>query len=136
VTEAQARARWDSEIPHTDKSLWRNEAVFQALMHDSLDAAGCGDSFPAPNGTLIDLFEVFSGRPLYDAGAVTLPVLLLRGAADPTSTRADALGLFDRLGSAIKRYVEIGHGAHFISAERNGWQVFDEVAAFLTAPLR
>jgi alpha-beta hydrolase superfamily lysophospholipase len=136
VTEAQARARWDSEIPHRDKGLWRDEAVFQALMQESLAAAGGGETFPAPNGTLLDLFEVFNGRPLYDAAAVMLPVLLLRGAADPTSTRADALGLFDRLGSAVKRYVEIGHGAHFISAERNAWQVFDEVASFLTLPLR
>jgi alpha-beta hydrolase superfamily lysophospholipase len=135
VTEAQARVRWDGEIPHGDKSLWRDEAVFQALMQDSLAAAGGGKSFPAPNGTLLDLFELFNGRPLYDAAAVTLPTLLLRGAADPTSTRADALGLFDRLGSRIKRYVEIGHGAHFISAERNAWQVFDEVASFLTRPL-
>jgi len=135
VTEATARARWDGEIPLADKTLWRDEAVFQALLADSLAAAGGGGSFPAPNGCLIDLFEVFSGRPLYDAAAVTVPALLLRGDADPTSTRADALGLFDRLGSRVKRYVEIGQGAHFIAAERNAWQVFDEVATFLTRPL-
>lgn len=134
VTAAQARARWDAEIPHADKTLWRDEAVFQALMRDSLAAAGGGDSFPAPNGTLLDLFEVFSGRPLYDPARITVPTLLLRGDADPTSSRADALGLFDRLGSATRRYLEIGHGAHFVSAERNAWQVFDEVALFLTAP--
>jgi len=134
VTEAQARARWDAEIPHADKTLWRDEAVFQALIRDSLAAAGGGNSFPAPNGTLLDLFEIFNGRPLYDAALITVPTLLLRGAADPTSSRADALGLFDRLGSAVKRYVEIAHGAHFISAERNAWQVFDETALFLTAP--
>jgi alpha-beta hydrolase superfamily lysophospholipase len=133
VTEAQARGRWDAEIPLADKGLWREESVFQALLGDSLAAAGGGEGFPAPNGCLLDLFEVFSGRPLYDAAAITLPTLLLRGAADPTSSRADALGLFDRLGSGVKRYIEIGHGAHFICAERQAWQVFQEVALFLTA---
>ncbi|HKY93853.1 MAG TPA: alpha/beta fold hydrolase [Kiloniellales bacterium] len=136
VTETVARGRWDAEIPYEDKGLWREERVFQAILADSLAAAGGGEAFPAPNGCLLDLFEVFSGRPLYEAGAIALPTLLVRGAGDTTSSRADALGLFDRLGSRVKRYLEIGHGAHFICAERNAWQVFDEVASFLCHPLR
>lgn len=32
-------------------------------------------------------------------------------------------------------YVEIGEGAHFVSAERNAWQVIDEVVGFLGRPL-
>lgn len=134
VTAAQLRARWDGEILPADKTLWRDERVFQALLDDCLAAAGGGASFPAPNGTLLDLFEVFSGRPLYAAEDIVAPTLLLRGSADPTSSREDALGLYDRLGSATRRYLEIGEGAHFVCAERNAWQVFDEVALFLTRP--
>lgn len=136
VTEADLRRRWDAEIPFEDKEIWRPEPAFRALVDDSLDADPTSSdtdppSFRAPNGTLIDLFEAFNRRPLYQPEAITIPTLLIRGAADPTSSRADAAGLFDRLGSPVKRYVEIGNGAHFVSAEVNGWQVFDEVIGFL-----
>lgn len=136
VTEAQLRARWDAEIPFEDKELWRPEAAFRALVDDSLDADPTSTdteppSFRAPNGTLLDLFEAFNHRPLYTPEAIEIPTLLIRGAADPTSSRADATGLFDRLSCPLKRYVEIGNGAHFVSAEVNGWQVFAEVTGFL-----
>ena len=136
IGEAETRARWDAEIPFADKALWRDEAVFHALLEDAFDADPTArdhdpPAFRAPNGTLLDLFEAFNRRPLYDPAAIRVPVLLIRGAADPTSTRADATGLFDRLASPVKRYVEIGNGAHFVSAERNAWQVFEEVVGFL-----
>ncbi len=140
VGEAETRMRWDAEIPLRDKTLWRDEAVFRALLEDAFDADPMArnsepPAFRAPNGTLLDLFEAFNRRPLYDPGAIRVPVLLIRGTFDPTSTRADATGLFDRLASPVKRYVEIGEGAHFVSAERNAWQVIDEVVGFLGRPL-
>ena len=139
VTEADARARWDAEIPLEDKTLWRDEACFRALLDDAFAADPRArerdpPAFRAPNGTLLDLFEAFSRRPLYDPAKIAIPTLLVRGDADPTSTRSDATNLFDRLASRVKRYVEIGNGAHFVSAERNAWQVFDEVTGFLGGP--
>ncbi|MEQ8603099.1 MAG: alpha/beta fold hydrolase [Marivibrio sp.] len=136
VTEADMRARWDSEIPHPDPTVWRDEAVFRALIDASLaDDPGAATrdppAFLAPNGTLLDLWETFHGRPLYDPTRIRTPSLLLRGGADPTSTRTDALALFDRLGAADKRYQEIAGGAHFISAERRARQVFAASAGFL-----
>ena len=136
VTEADARDRWDAEIAFEDKTLWRDEACFRALLDDAFEAdprtrEHDPPAFRAPNGTLLDLFEAFSRRPLYDPAKIAIPTLLIRGDADPTSTRSDATGLFDRLASPVKRYVEIGNGAHFVSAERNAWQVFDEVTGFI-----
>lgn len=55
----------------------------------------------------------------------------MRGSADRTSTRSDALRLFDSLGATTKRYVEIANGAHFVGAERNAPQVFGETNLFL-----
>lgn len=143
IGEADTRKRWDDEIP--DGEDWRDEAVFQALVQSSLSDDPLAKtreppSFLAPNGTLVDLWEAFNSRPLYDPGAVRCPVLLIRGGADPTATRADALNLFDRMGSAEKHYVEIANGAHFISAERGAPEVFDTVNAFLrrvsTSPIQ
>ncbi|MBD3666285.1 alpha/beta fold hydrolase [Sulfitobacter sp. TSTF-M16] len=134
VCETSTRARWDAEIPPGKN--WRNESVFQALVQSSLGddpQAALRDppAFLAPNGTLLDLWEAFNGRPLFDPSRITCPTLLIRGGADTTSTRSDALALFDVLAAPVKRYVELANGAHFASAERLGPQVFRTANAFL-----
>ena len=132
VTLEGTRVRWDAEMP--PDANWREETVLRDLWAQSLADQGRppgSDAFHAPNGTFLDLWEAMNGRPLYDPGAVRSPTLLIRGGADPTSTRADALGLFDRLGASERRYVEIANGAHFVSAERRAQQVFAASAGFL-----
>lgn len=136
ITEAASRQRWDNEIPVADKTSWRDEATFRALMEEALrlDPEGSArpePAFRAPNGTLLDLFEAFNERPLWDPRALEIPTLLIRGDADTTSSHADASGLFDAIASPLKRYVVVGNGAHFVMAERNAWQVFDELQLFL-----
>lgn len=136
VSEEATRARWDAEIP--DGAAWRDEAVFQALVQSSLaddpqSYRHDTPAFRAPNGTLTDLWQAFRGVALYDPTRIKCPTLLIRGAADPTSTRSDALRLFDRLGGEHRQYVEIANGAHFVSAERKSAQVFDHAATFLNA---
>lgn len=134
VTEALTRGRWDAEMPVG--ADWRDEAVFQALVQSALaddPASGTHDppAFRAPNGTFLDLWEAFNDRPLYDPAAIHCPTLLIRGGADPTSSRSDALRLFDRLGAVDRNYVEIANGTHFVSAERRAAQVFNAVNSFL-----
>ena len=132
VTLEATRARWDAEMP--PDADWREEAVLADLWAQSLAAQGLpadAEAFHAPNGTFLDLWETMNGRPLYDPGAVRCPTMLIRGGADPTSTRADALALLDRLCAPERRYVEIANGAHFVSAERRAPQVFAASAGFL-----
>ena len=132
VTLKATRARWDAEIP--EGACWREEAVLSDLWAQSLTDQGLdpdAGAFEAPNGTFLDLWETMNGRPLYDPAAVRCPTLLIRGGADPTSTRPDALALLDRLGASERRYVEIANGAHFVSAERRAPQVFASTGAFL-----
>jgi len=134
VCEMSTRARWDAEIPAGED--WRDEAVFQALVQSSLSddphaAHRDPPAFLAPNGTLLDLWEAFNARSLYDPSRITCPTLLIRGGADTTSTRSDALALFDAIAAPTKRYVELANGAHFASAERIGPQVFRTVNTFL-----
>lgn len=134
VCEPSTRARWDAEIPAGEN--WRDEGVFQALVQSSLyddPQAMHRDppAFLAPNGTLLDLWEAFNGRPLYDPSGISCPTLLIRGGADTTATRSDALALFDRISAPVKHYAELANGAHFASAERIGPQVFSTTNAFL-----
>lgn len=138
VTSDELRQRWDREIPVSPPSEWRPETVFEAMVASSMaaDPQATRHSPPAfrvPNGTLLDLFEVFNNRPLYDAKDLVTPVLLIRGANDPTSTHRDASGLYDRLGAAHKWHVTIGSGSHFVTAERNAPQVHAAAASFLSA---
>ena len=134
VSEAATRARWDAEMPKG--ASWRDEAVFQALVQSSMADDPQAENhqpvaFRAPNGTFVDLWEAFNARPLYNPAKVSCPTLLLRGSADPTSTRSDALSLFDRLGAEEKEYLVIANGAHFVSAERRAPEVFRAVSNFL-----
>lgn len=132
VTLAATRARRDAEIPPGED--WREETVLADLRAQSPADQGRApdaDAFDAPNGTFLDLWEAMNGRPLYDPTRVTCPTLLLRGGADPTSTRADALGLMDRPGAADRHHLEIAGGTHFVSPKRRAPQILASANAFL-----
>lgn len=121
VTRNDLLSRWDPEIPHGHDVRRRDPVVLDALVRAELHAdtrSPRGDAFRAPNGTLHDLFEVFSGRPLYRPEGLHMPCLLIRGADDLTSTHADVALLHDRLGSAHKPWVTIADAGHFLQAER------------------
>ena len=136
VSEDDIRARWDRQIPIAAKEDWRPEQGFRALLDEAFrwDQEGAQREpreFRAPNGTLVDLFEAFNNKPLFDPRAIQAPTMLIRGENDPTSTDEDARALFEKLGSREKRYVVIGDGSHFLSGEKNRWQLFSEVRGFL-----
>ena len=139
VTAAAIRSRWEAQIVPQDKDSWRDPLVADTwiaalLASDAKSASFDPPALRAPNGVLVDVFEIFSGRPVYDAGRITVPALIIRGADDPTATDADAQGLLAALGSSIKKYVIIPDGSHFISLERNAPKLMEEVQRFLEAP--
>lgn len=136
MTADQARARWDTQIPVPDKSAWREPRVFDALIATAMATdPKSGTHTPprlrAPNGVLLDAWEIFNERPVYDAGKILVPTLVLRGAEDVESLDTDARGLFARLASPIRRHITIANASHFIGFEKNAWQVHREVQAFL-----
>ena len=133
-TAAQARERWDAEIIADDPDSWRDPAVLDRWYEQMLRDEPA-DYVRAPNGVLVDLWEAFNGRARYEAGDIDVPTLVIRATQDATAIRDDALGLFDRLGSAYKQYDEIGRGTHFLLLERRAPQLFDRVSAFLASPL-
>jgi pimeloyl-ACP methyl ester carboxylesterase len=133
------RGRWEGQIVPEDKSAWRDEIVAATWIDALLASDPKSDRFDppslrAPNGVLVDVFEIFSGRPIYDAADIAVPTLVIRGADDPTSTDADARGLHDRLGTQVKEYVVIEGGSHFISLERKAPVLMQEVQRFLDSP--
>lgn len=134
VTSCDARQRWDAQIPPGES--WRDEAVLRALIDASLaddPEADATDpsSFRVPNGTFLDLWECFNGRPIHDPTTIACPTLLIRGSQDTTATRGDALALLELLAAHDPIYVEISGGTHFVNAEHRARTLFDHVHAFL-----
>ena len=130
VTPQEVRARWDAQIPAG--AVWRDDTVLDALVGASIEDDTPGASaFRVPNGALLDLWECYNARPLYDPAEIACPTLLVRGGCDPTSTRADTLTLFDRLGAGDRSSVEIAEGTHFLNAEVRAATLFEAVHGFL-----
>lgn len=136
VSKADIQSRWDSEIPFQDKTVWRPQQVFDQLFEAVMeqDPEGWNRNPPAfrvPNGTLVDLFEIYSGRPLYNATLIKVPTLLIRADHDQTSTQEGSQRLFADLGADKKRFVQVGNGAHFVILEKHAQQIHREVSTFL-----
>lgn len=114
--DPQVREAWSRLILESDPTSWQRTPP----------------SLRSPNGVLVDIYYIFTERPIYEAAKIRVPVLILRGDADTESLDADARGLFEKLISVpYKRYVLIGEGTHFINAEKNRWQLFQETQLFL-----
>ncbi len=136
VTSADVLARWDAEIEPGQADQRRDSRVVQALLDAEMKAdprSAVRGGFRSPNGTLHDLFEVFSGRPLYEPARLTTPCLLVRGQHDQTSTAADLDGLYAQIASPHKTRALIAGGGHFMQAERCAPLLHDCLLTFLNA---
>jgi len=137
VTIKSATMRWDRQIKPENKTAWREKKVLDAINKAIIDSDPSSytrtpPSLRAPNGALVDLYYIFTERPVYDASLISVPTLLIRGGDDPTATDGDAKGLFKKLSSApYKRYIIVGDGSHSVTFEKNHDQVFREVRLFL-----
>lgn len=137
VQESDFMVRWDADIPDNAQIHdYRDEAIVPLIVKslanpDLTSKDPVKNSFRAPTGALVDLFEIFNDRPLYDPRRITAQTLIIRGNDDTTSTQTDASQLFHLLGAMRKRFITIAPGSHFLCAERNAGELFAEIALFL-----
>jgi pimeloyl-ACP methyl ester carboxylesterase len=127
VERADARQRWADQRAAGSVP----EDAFAAFW-ETLAPSGQGiadDEIRAPNGTLVDLTAAIDERP-YDAGAIDVPTLVVRGSLDTASTRPDALALFDALSVADRTYTEIAGGTHFLQLEAPRRTLYETVRGF------
>ncbi|HEX2173294.1 MAG TPA: alpha/beta fold hydrolase [Dehalococcoidia bacterium] len=128
--------RWDEDLAGArDRERVRPPAVLEAYL-DQLQAtdaeSGRLGGIRAPNGVLVDMFYRRTGHPLYDAGRIEVPVLIVRGELDKLTSDTDAQRLFAALTSApVKRYVVIGQGSHWLAVEANRFQLYHQAQLFL-----
>jgi pimeloyl-ACP methyl ester carboxylesterase len=135
ISAADVVRRWNGDLPEGDAERFREPDIADVLFDTqaALDPTAASRSPPAfrcPNGALADMVEVFNARPLYDPARLSMPVLLVRGAADTTSTDADCRTLLARIASRDKRYEAISPGSHFLCIERNRAVLYDCLQTF------
>ena len=139
VDLAQLLSRWDADIPHgAEKADYRDKAIPKAIMQafaasDPASRPHGNVSFRVPNGALMDAFEIFNGRTLYDPRSISVPTPIVRGGDDTTSTASDALRLFDALGARRKRFVTFSPGSHFLCVEWNAAELYAEIKLYLAS---
>lgn len=126
TTRAETRDRWETQHPGTvpDEAF---DAFWTALI-DSNQHVG-NDEIQAPNGTLVDLDDSIT-EPLYDPTAIDVPTLVVRGSADRTARRSDALTLYDDVSATDRFYVEIAGGTHFMQFEAARDSLYETVESF------
>jgi pimeloyl-ACP methyl ester carboxylesterase len=136
-SEAQNTGRWDGEIPVQDKAQYREPEVPKAfwdacMATDPTSNTRNPPSLRAPNGVLEDTFMQATGRRIWNASSIYVPVLLIAGEYDTWSYPEDREGLMRDLTNApAKRSVLIKDATHFVLFERPRTEFFNEVLKFL-----
>jgi pimeloyl-ACP methyl ester carboxylesterase len=137
VSQASIMARWDAELPAGETSLFRDDAILPILFEitaalDPHAQSRDPPAFSCPNGAIRDLMHVLDGQRLFDPTKLTMPVLIVRGKHDLTSTDEDARKLLSLISSPVKHYKVIEPGSHFLCIERNREVLYEELNRFLT----
>lgn len=136
VTRKELISRWDADLPTHDPNLYRESGIAELLFEvfAALDPRSRRlepPAFRCPAGPFADLMSVFNGRPLYDAHKLTMPILLVRGSDDTTSTDTDARRLLAAVASPQKSYCVITPGSHFLIMEKNRSELYQRLSDFL-----
>jgi pimeloyl-ACP methyl ester carboxylesterase len=129
VSKADARQRWAEQRPEDDVPGEAFEAFWEALDASGQGTGTADGTVRAPNGTIVDLAAAVDAPP-YDAAAIEIPTLVVRGSLDTSSMRPDALSLYDDLGTADRAYTEIAGGTHFLQFESNRAVLYETVRSF------
>lgn len=138
VSIEDTKRRWLSGVPEDQQASLIPKGWFEAWAEATFatDPWGKAQTPPklrAPNGTVIDGREFWNaGKPLYDPGKITVPVLLVHGEWDRDIPSDITKAYLAKLtGAPYRRWVEIAEGTHTILMEKNRMQLFSAVQSFL-----
>lgn len=109
-----------------------NRALFETVWRTQLESnqgvSNREEAFIAPSGALCDYVSCCAGDGPFDATAIRVPTLVIRGTADRLCRREDALGLYTDL-ACNSTYTELA-GSHFLMHGKQRHDLFDTVNAF------
>ncbi|MFW2275951.1 alpha/beta hydrolase [Burkholderia orbicola] len=132
VRRSAAKARWLNGVPNEARDTLLPPEWFNTWA-DATFGTTPDAYIKAPNGTVQDSREFWSaGKSLYDPAQIHVPVLIVHADWDQDCPLDLSRNLFSNLtGVPYRRWVEIGEGTHSALMEKNRWQIFDAVQAFL-----
>lgn len=137
ASTAANTARWDGEIPVQDKAQYRDPGVPAAfwdacMATDPTSQSRNPPALRAPNGVLEDTFMQATGRRIWNASSIYVPVLVIAGEYDTWSFPEDREGLMRDLTNApSKKSVLIKDSTHFVLFEKPRFEFFNEILKFL-----
>ncbi|HEY3075190.1 MAG TPA: hypothetical protein VGJ74_08445, partial [Burkholderiales bacterium] len=137
ASEAANTGRWDGEIPLQDKAQYRDPEVPKAFWEECMASDPTSKTrnppaLRAPNGVLEDTFMQATGRRIWNASSIYVPVLVIAGEYDTWSFPEDREGLMRDLTNApAKKSVLIKDATHFVLFEKPRMEFFNEVLKFL-----
>ncbi|MFC6836813.1 alpha/beta hydrolase [Halomarina ordinaria] len=107
-------------------------ALFEAIWRTQVESnqGVDGERYLAQTGALADYDDCGRGNPPYDAAALDLPTLVVRGSEDVISVREDATTLYDELGTEEGEYLELAGGDHYLMHGARRAALYDAVAGF------
>lgn len=79
-------------------------------------------------GPMIDLYSIWSNKPIFDAAKIQAPTLVVRGDAD---FFADPDYMKKLSGAKVKKEIVVKDGTHWLLYEKNRNQLLDATDAFL-----
>jgi alpha-beta hydrolase superfamily lysophospholipase len=86
----------------------------------------------SPAGPQCDVYALRSGQQLYDAAAIHIPTLLVRGEWDRACSAADADRLLSSIGCAAKMSITIPKATHLMHLESSRGLLYNAVNDFLS----
>jgi alpha-beta hydrolase superfamily lysophospholipase len=87
-----------------------------------------GGQYRFPAGPISD---IFLAKTQFDTSKITVPTLVIRAGLDLAGTTEDNKKLVERLGSKVKKYVEIPVGGHYIFFEKTNTEFYKAIKDFL-----
>ncbi len=134
VSRAAARERWLAGVPAAEVDRLIPAGWFEAWADANF---GDGDTLQAPNGIVKDARAYWTaGRPIYDPGRVTAPVLIAVGEWDNDTPPDMARALFPLFTNAPEKcLVLLGGATHSALLERGRMALIEQVQLFLEGGL-
>ena len=100
----------------------------EAILATDPKSGEMGGQYRFPAGPISD---IFLAKTQFDASKITVPTLVIRAGLDLAGTTEDNKKLVERLGSKVKKYVEIPMGGHYIFFEKTNTEFYKAIKDFL-----
>lgn len=136
ITNDQQHRRFVKDVPAAHQPVLE-EADFPtwAATYLASDPGAADRSPPAvkiPSGPSADVIDAWSGMLPYAPSRLRVPVMVVRGAWDSSSTPQDAERFFAELPPGLeRRFVEIPEGTHLLHLETGRHALYAAVNGFL-----